>query len=340
MWILPKNLNESFPSVQEFVGLNEELNESIQISEQSLMWRSKPLLSKIWYRKWKKVYWLPLLYGRILKHSEQNRFDVALMESLEVIHASHLATLEIEAGQMIQGISGLISKTQSESSSQIGSSSKTSEVISLSDSLKLSSRWKEWVTKSTSEYSVRRKQAQVIREKEFLLWQSKSELAKPTPTTMESEHDQEKLKARAARLKARNNGLNGTKYSGNGCGPNLATKVQEVSAWPTPAARDYRSQHAENSDTFLQRMSHSRGVNLVEFMQREFWKTPIANQVGSTRADFTPKLHQQVLQWGTPTTRDFKDGSAESVKNVQVNGLLGRMDYSPQYQYFWRLSVC
>jgi len=31
------------------------------------------------------------------------------------------------------------------------------------------------------------------------------------------------------------------------------------------------------------------------------------------------------MNWGTPTTRDWKDGTAESVKNVPVNGLLGRM---------------
>ena len=40
-------------------------------------------------------------------------------------------------------------------------------------------------------------------------------------------------------------------------------------AWPTPAARDYRAQHAENSDSFLNRQEHPRGVNLVEELQRQ-----------------------------------------------------------------------
>ena len=35
-------------------------------------------------------------------------------------------------------------------------------------------------------------------------------------------------------------------------------------------------------------------------------------------------LAQQVKMWPTPTTRDYKDGTAKSCENVPVNGLLGR----------------
>ena len=41
-----------------------------------------------------------------------------------------------------------------------------------------------------------------------------------------------------------------------------------VKLWPTPAARDYRNQHADGSDAFKKRQEHPRGVNLVEEMQR------------------------------------------------------------------------
>ena len=37
---------------------------------------------------------------------------------------------------------------------------------------------------------------------------------------------------------------------------------------PTPAARDYRSQHSPDSEAFKNRLNHPRGVNLVEEMQR------------------------------------------------------------------------
>ena len=41
-----------------------------------------------------------------------------------------------------------------------------------------------------------------------------------------------------------------------------------VKYWPTPAARDYRGQHAKDSEAFQARQDHTRGVNLVEEMQR------------------------------------------------------------------------
>ncbi len=51
--------------------------------------------------------------------------------------------------------------------------------------------------------------------------------------------------------------------------PNFGpTLEQTVKMWPTPAARDYRSQHQNNSPAFHGRKSHSRGVNLVEELQR------------------------------------------------------------------------
>ncbi len=41
-----------------------------------------------------------------------------------------------------------------------------------------------------------------------------------------------------------------------------------VKLWPTPTSRDYRSQHAPESEAFKNRLKHSRGVNLVEETQR------------------------------------------------------------------------
>jgi hypothetical protein len=46
------------------------------------------------------------------------------------------------------------------------------------------------------------------------------------------------------------------------------TKPMNLSLLPTPAARDFRSPHAENSKKFQARLVHSRGVNLVEHLQR------------------------------------------------------------------------
>lgn len=316
MWIIPKNLSAVYPSAQVFGDSKEELSELSQIYEQSVMWRSKASLSKTWLRRWKQVYWLRLQFGRTLKPLTQHLFMEKYTSSLPDIAVSRLVMPVKEEVPKTLDIFIPTLPEQLTLFAPIAVSLKTSEATLPSDSEKSLSRWKEWVTECVGEYSVRRKQAQAIREKEFLSWQSgetawKTPIANqvgstredfteklhqqvqnwatpkangangpgvhgqggqdlqtmvvmnwPTPTTMENEQDQAKFEARAARLKARNNGKNGTKYSGNGAGPNLAT----------------------------------------------------------------------LISWGTPTSRDYKDGTAESVKNVPENGLLGRMVHSPEAQ--------
>lgn len=56
----------------------------------------------------------------------------------------------------------------------------------------------------------------------------------PTATTMDTEQEPEGLLKRAARLKAKHNGKNGTSYSGNGCGMSLGTAVQQWSTRSSP----------------------------------------------------------------------------------------------------------
>jgi hypothetical protein len=53
--------------------------------------------------------------------------------------------------------------------------------------------------------------------------------------------------------------------------PKQERRIAEIDGglWPTPAARDYRSQHADNSESFMERQNHPRGVNLVEELQRQ-----------------------------------------------------------------------
>lgn len=356
MWIIPRNhpLQQSL-SAQAFVESKEELIELSDL-EKSLSWKGKVLSLKTWSQKWKRVYWLPLLFGRTLKHSQHISFEEKLISYLQDIHVSPFQMPAKEKELKTNDTSIRTSNEQLTLFDLTSVSLKTSEDTLLSDSEKSLSRWNAWVTECTLEYSVRRKQAQAIREKEFLSWQSggiawttpvatdlnrttkyqqggpalsmqvKSELARPTPdtfdkgepninqrsnrtntpknffeainwptpTTQENEHDLEKLKARAERLKARNNGENGTKYSGNGCGPNLATVAS--SKWGTPRVT-------------------TNGGN------------------GSQNNPEASRLEDQVMKgWGTPTTRDYKDGSAKSVENVPTNGLLGRMDHSPESQ--------
>ena len=43
----------------------------------------------------------------------------------------------------------------------------------------------------------------------------------------------------------------------------------QIAMLPTPAARDYRGSFADNSEAYLDRLEHPRGVNLVEELQRQ-----------------------------------------------------------------------
>ena len=52
-------------------------------------------------------------------------------------------------------------------------------------------------------------------------------------------------------------------------GKERLTLTGMVKLFPTPTARDYRSQHAEGSEAFKERLNHPRGVNLVEELQRQ-----------------------------------------------------------------------
>jgi len=56
------------------------------------------------------------------------------------------------------------------------------------------------------------------------------------------------------------------------------------------------------------------------------WPTMCASKkTGTTRKDFSISLPEAVKLFPTPTSRDWKDGTAEACKNVAVNGLLGRV---------------
>src|SRR5690349_24967144 len=125
MWILPNNLSESYPCVQEFVDSKEDLNERALQFSQSSTWKSKHSPAKTWLRRWKRVYWLRHLFIRTLKPSMQNLFVEKFTESLEVIPASHLVSMENGGGKTIQDTYGLSSSNTLQIVNHTGASSKT-----------------------------------------------------------------------------------------------------------------------------------------------------------------------------------------------------------------------
>jgi hypothetical protein len=86
----------------------------------------------------------------------------------------------------------------------------------------------------------------------------------PTPTVVDSAGTTElsKIDARRKRMKARNNGKNGTKYSGNGFGMTLGEMLQR-GLLPTPPASDWKGEYTMETVEKRDRES-SRGVRLPE----------------------------------------------------------------------------
>jgi hypothetical protein len=141
------------------------------------------------------------------------------------------------------------------------------------------------------EYSVRKKQAQAIREKEFLSWQSER-TSWPTITV---------------------NGNHNRKGISEKSGDGLSTVVQKLN-WPTPNTMD--SMDPKTKKALLKEITETR---------------PGRSQLSNLR-DVVVNPVDIMKSWGTPTSRDYKDGTAESVKNVPENGLLGRMIHSSENQ--------
>jgi hypothetical protein len=89
-----------------------------------------------------------------------------------------------------------------------------------------------------------------------------------------------------------------------------------VKMFPTPTAKDYRACFAENSEAFRNRLKHKRGVNLVEYLQRqqvcgqlnpEFVEYLMGWPIGSTDLEplETDKFHTQWLLPGRSYLREL-----------------------------------
>lgn len=92
MWIIPSSHPLYSHFAPECLASKEDLNLLSDQFEHSLMWKSKPSSLKTWLSRWSKVYWIPHLFGRMLKPSQSKSFTDMYTASLEGSRVSHLAT--------------------------------------------------------------------------------------------------------------------------------------------------------------------------------------------------------------------------------------------------------
>ena len=177
MWVLPKNYQPSLAFVADTVESKEELSLLESSIESSLMWRSKPSPLRTWSLRWKRVSWIPLLFGRILKPSQHTYFEEQLTLSLAGILASRSQQQDSEKVKMIQDTCGQQSGSMLKPSDQIDAFSRMSKDTYRLDSPASSATWKKMVTQQRGEYSQRVKLAQHTKGSESISW--------PTPRASE-----------------------------------------------------------------------------------------------------------------------------------------------------------
>ena len=312
MWILTKQLHTS-RYVADMKGLGLDSEEFSQISEKSLMWRSKPSLSKTWLRRWKRVSWMQHLSSRILKSSHTESFVERYLLCQQVSPAN-LSVLQ-ESGRQLKtpDIYFLTSSEESKSVSQTQLSLKMSKESSQPKQQKenpfssmSSEDWKSWVTQQRQEYSQRVKLARHIRESESSSW--------ATPRA----------------------GNPGSRPNGKG-GKILAEQAQQ--SWPTARTSDAEGGRIETEMTeggFKSKRHKSEqtfGAKLRDAVEthEENWATPIANDAkGSDYAGKkeNPKalyLGGQVKKeqsWPTPTIAEVSGGMRlDQIKEGKWNNI-------------------
>jgi len=184
MWIIPKNL-PIYRYAQDTKALGVDSEEFSQMSENSLMWRSKPSLSQTWLRRWKRVSYIQRLSTQTLKPSHTKSFVEKWTSSLRDSHVNPSHRLVAELPQTILDTFTPTSQRESRSADQLMLFSKMSRGLSVAKqpmgsrySSMSSEIWKKEITEHRGEYSLRLKLELHTNGRESLSW--------PTPAAHEA----------------------------------------------------------------------------------------------------------------------------------------------------------
>ena len=276
MWIIPKNL-PTYLYVQDTKGLVEDSEEFFQMSEKSLMWRSKPSQSQTWSRRWKRMSYIRHLSIRTLKPSHSQSFVELWTSLVQDSHVNLSLPLVAELPQKILDIYIPTSLEESQSADQLMLFLKMSKGLSVvkqpmvSRYSSMSSEiWKKEVIKQRGLWSQRVKLALHTSGREFLSW--------PTPNQRDHMGKRRKL----------TNGENISKTTGTKFGLDLN---QAVENWPTADAtnisdgvpweisgkqlEERRARVKKAVKEGKTKAGSGRSVNLAMAVQREMsWATP------------------------------------------------------------------
>ena len=285
MWILPKQLRESFLTARGLEDSKLDLSEQGLILSQSFFWRSKAYSAKTWLLRWKRVLWLQRLSGAILKPSTHSPFVEWWTASWGATRASRFQSPVNKKGKKMKELCGPTSPNTSESYDLFGAFLKTFQTTLTSDMKLSGENYKTWATMLKKEYTLRKKSALLTKEKDCL--SSLSELTWRAPQNRDWKgasggHQKEK---------------------------DINYQVQFYQNWPTPTPTDIYSENLKSSQ---QKEGSMHSVTLPQAVKKN-WTTPVASD-----SDRTTKYKQggtalslQVKNWKTPDCSDRRSSPSK-----------------------------
>lgn len=310
MWILPSNLKESFLSAQESAASSEELNALVSRLESSVTWRGKQYSAKIWLARWKRVFWLRRLSGRILDPSMEGRFVDWWTASLEATRARVNPSPENESSRTMQDTFGRLYETLSRQLDLFGAGSKTLMTTSQELSSTFFQTYGIWVTQLRQAYSRRQKLARHMRENASSSSPSTRGLTGDFWLTPRATESPETAEAYLKRMQASPDPKNNTKtrpgslnsqvnWKTPGASETEGGALKELSGdakyklrdqvnWPTATAYQ-QSESVENYHIRAKRMKerhkgktgNGAGMSLATAVKQENWETPQARDFRS-----------------------------------------------------------
>ncbi len=167
MWIIPSNHPLYSRFAPDYLESKEALQELASTPVSWPTWKSKPSSLQTWLRAWKRVYWIPHLFGRMLKPSMHRLFVEKYTASLAVIHVPENRLPGYEKGIYIKDSFGRLYAELSMQQDLFGASSRTWTTI-LRERIRLfRAAYEIWVTQLRQEYTQRQNVAQVLKLSDY-----------------------------------------------------------------------------------------------------------------------------------------------------------------------------
>lgn len=171
MWILPLNHPQLSAFVPEDGCSRKDLSELSDLLGSRLTWRSKHFAYSTWSQRWRRVWWIRCLFGRILEPSLHEAFTERYTASLADIHVNHSALPAECSGETIPDTFGRIYETASKQLNLFGAGSRMLNNTSSWDSIPFTESWQTWVMQLRQEYTARLNAAQHMTESDYLYLQ-------------------------------------------------------------------------------------------------------------------------------------------------------------------------